>query len=105
MVEKHLSEIRSREEDAGRRLREAEGRAAGIIDTAREDGEQRLKQVRAEAAEHERALLAEARTRADRAIAEIRADNERYLSALEREAKKNEETALRIIIDSFQAKE
>jgi vacuolar-type H+-ATPase subunit H len=101
MVEKHLNEIRSHEEDAKRRVREAEKRAAGILDAARQEGEQRLTEVRAEAMEHERALLAEARTRADEAISEMRAENERVLSALERDAKKSEERALEIIIDSF----
>lgn len=101
MVDEHLSAIRSREEDARRRILEAETEVAAILDAAREDGERRLERVRAEAAEHEKALLAEARKHAEETIAAMRADNERAIAALRTAAAKNEERALEIIDDSF----
>lgn len=102
MVEEHLNAIRSKEEAAGRRVREAEARAAAIIDGARDEGEQKLEQVRAEASERERALFSEARERAEETISALRAENERILSTLEHVAGKHEEQALEIILDLFQ---
>ncbi len=102
MVEEHLNAIRSKEEAAGRRVREAEARAAAIVDAARDEGEQKLEQVRIEASEQERALFSEARKRAGETISALRAGNERILSELENTAGANEGQALEIILDSFQ---
>jgi vacuolar-type H+-ATPase subunit H len=102
MVEEHLNAIRSKEEAAGRLVREAEAQAAAIIDAARDEGEQKLEQVRTGASERQRALFSEARKRAEETILALRADNKRILSALENIAGEYEEQALEIILDSFQ---
>ncbi len=104
MIEEHLKSVRSKEDDAKRRIREAVIEAAATLEAAREGGEQRLEQVRAEASERARALLAEAKKRAGEKIEAMRADSEKALSALEDAAAENEERALRIIVDSFRDK-
>lgn len=101
MIEEHLSEIRSREEDAGRRIREAEARAAADLETAREAGERRLDQVRAAAAEHAAELIAGAKRRAGDTIETMRTEQKNALSALENAAAENEDRALKTITDSF----
>ena len=101
MVEEHLSAIRSREQEAKRRIRETGADADAILDAAREEGEKRLEQVRAEASDSERTLLAEARKRAEEKIAAMRAENDGELNALESTAGENEERALEIMSESF----
>lgn len=101
MVEEHLNAIRSKEEDAKRRIRGTEVEAAAMLEAARKDGERRLEEVRAEASLWARQLLDEAKKRAEGAIKAMRADSEKALAALEDAAAKNEERAIRIMTDSF----
>jgi len=101
MIEKHLEAIRSKEEEARKRIREAEGRAGEIVDEAAGAGERRLEEIRVEAAELERSQLAGAREKAGETIASLRAENAKKMAALGVTAKRNKERTLDQIIEAF----
>ncbi|UCF06307.1 MAG: hypothetical protein JSV33_04565 [bacterium] len=101
MIERHLEAIRSKEEKARSLIREAEGRAAEILDAAREAGEREIDDVRVEAAELERSLMARAREKAEETISGLRAENARKVASLSVLVKRNREPALDLIIDMF----
>ena len=101
MVEEHLKSIRLKEEEARTRLREAKGQAETIIGKARENGEKFIENVRVEAVDLERSLLAGSRKNAEKKIADLRAENAKNIVTLTMTAKKNQEKALDIIIEAF----
>ena len=101
MIEEHLSRIRSQEEAAKSRVAEAEIKAAELVEKSREDGAKHLDDVRGEAHEIERSLMAAARWSADERISMLRAENAKKLAALVVLAKKNRERAVEMIVKAF----
>jgi vacuolar-type H+-ATPase subunit H len=101
MIEEHLSRIRSKEEEARARTAEAAARAAELVERAREDGRRHVEDVKVEAAELERSLMAASRRSADEKISGLRAENAKKLAALVVLAKKNQSKAVETIVKEF----
>jgi len=101
MIEEHLSRIRSKEEDSKARIAAAEAEAVALVERAHEDGRRRLEDVRMEAAELDRSLLAAARRAADEEISALRAENAKRLAGLAVIAKRNQEGAIEMILEEF----
>lgn len=101
MIEEHLSRIRAGEDEAKARIAEAEARAVELVEKSREDGARHLDDVRGEALETERSLMAAARRGADEKISMLRAENAKKLAALAVLAKKNQERAVEMIVKAF----
>lgn len=101
MLGEHLDTIRSREERARKAIREAGLRAARMVEKAREDGEQRLDEVRSEMAEDRREMISKAGKEAEGRIDELKKENQERISALEKAAGKNRDQALAIVLEAF----
>ncbi|MBN1885762.1 MAG: hypothetical protein JW876_09615 [Candidatus Krumholzibacteriota bacterium] len=103
MIEKHLDEIRRKEEAAAAALREAETTAAGIVEAARAAGRKLIEEVRIEAADEERSLLEEARRIAGERIAGLREKNTKAIAALDTSAAGRRNEALETIAAAFRS--
>ncbi len=101
MLKKHLEAISKKEKEAKATAKEALVRADSIRERSREEGRTHLDEIRADALELQKSLVAKARVEAEEKMAALRAENAKRAAALSVSSKKNSGKAMEIIMKAF----